>query len=309
MAVAVLVEHDGTTPAPITFELLEAAGQLGGPVVAVVPGATDLAGELPADEVLIVEGASLETADGCAAALLAAVADLGAEITLLPDSALGWDVAPLVAAPLGVPVATGCTALRRDGAAILATRKAFLGKFVQEVRLEGPCAVATMERGATEPREPAPPGRVRVIPPELPEPRSELLEIREDSASGDVDLTGAPVIVAAGRGMGSPENLKLVEDLADALGGSVGASRAVTDAGWLPHDRQIGSSGVTVSPRVYVACGISGAIQHLVGMRGARFVLAINKDPEAPIFGAAHVGIVGDVMEILPALAEAARKA
>jgi len=309
----VLVEHEGGKPAEAAFELLEAAHRLsdGANVVAVVAADStpDFAENLPASEVVIVENANLgqPTADGYAAALIEAVREVDAETALLPDNALGWDVAPLLAAGLGVAVATGCSALRREGSGFLAARKAFLGKFEQDIRLEGRVAVATLERGAYPPRPPATPGAIRTLRPDLPEPRSRLLEIREDAGSGDVDLAGASVIVSAGRGLGSPENLHLVDELAEALGGAVGASRAITDAGWLPHERQIGSSGVTVSPKLYVACGISGAIQHLVGMRGAQFVLAINKDPEAPIFGAADLGIVGDVMEILPALTAAAR--
>ncbi len=311
----VLIEHEGGAPAEAAFELLEAAHRLadGAPVVAVIPTneAPDFAENLAANEVVIVENANLGQpgADGYAAALLAAVHEADAEAVLLSDGALGWDVAPLLAAGLGVAVATGCSALRRDGSGFVASRKAFLGKFEQEVRLEGRVAVATLERGTYPPRPPAKPGTIRTLRPDLPEPRSRLLEIREDTGSGDVDLAGAPVIVSAGRGLGAPENLHLVDELAEALGGAVGASRAITDAGWLPHERQIGSSGVTVSPKLYVACGISGAIQHLVGMRGAQFVLAINKDREAPIFGAADIGIVGDVLEILPALTAAARTA
>ncbi len=310
----VLVEHEDGVPAGTAFELLEAAHRLadGAPVIAVVPAETTppFASRLPADEVLAPEvaGPDRSGAESCASALLAAVRETEANIVLLTDGPLAWDVAPLVAARLGVAVATGCTALRRVREGIVAVRKAFLGKFVQEILLEGDITVATLERGSSPPRPPAPPGKIRTMRPDLPEPRSRLLEIREN-ASREVDLTGASVIVSAGRGLGAAENLRLVDELADALGGSVGASRAVTDAGWLPHDRQIGSSGVTVSPKLYVACGISGAIQHLVGMRGARFVLAVNKDPDAPIFGAADLGIVGDVMEILPALTAAARMA
>ena len=117
------------------------------------------------------------------------------------------------------------------------------------------------------------------------------------------------MIVSGGRGLGSAEKFSVIRDLAAALGGQVGASRPVTDSGWLPHEHQIGSSGVTVNPKLYVACGISGAIQHLVGMRGSGFIVAINKDPDAPIFGVADVGVVGDLFEIVPALTRAAREA
>ena len=166
-----------------------------------------------------------------------------------------------------------------------------------------------MERGAFPAREPGPALSVRILPSPVgpSDLRSRLVEVR-DAGAGGVDLTAADVVVAAGRGLGGPENLDIVRELAAALGGVVGASRAVTDAGWLPHELQIGSSGATVSPKLYVACAISGAIQHLVGMRGSRFVVAINKDPDAPIFGAADVGIVGDALEVIPAITEAVRK-
>jgi electron transfer flavoprotein alpha subunit len=138
--------------------------------------------------------------------------------------------------------------------------------------------------------------------------RSRHVEIRK-AASGGLDLAQAPIIVSAGRGVGAPEKLDLVRELADALGAQLGASRAVTDAGWLPHEHQIGSSGVSVSPRLYVACGISGAIQHVVGMKSSGYVVAINKDPDAPIFGVADVGVVGDLFEMVPALTKAIREA
>ena len=126
---------------------------------------------------------------------------------------------------------------------------------------------------------------------------------------GTVDLTQAQVIVSGGRGVGAPDKFGVIRDLAQALGGQVGASRPVTDMGWLPHEHQVGSSGVTVNPKLYVACGISGAIQHIVGMKGSGFIVAINKDPDAPIFGVADVGVVGDLFEMVPALTKAVREA
>lgn len=316
--VLVLAEPSGNGITDGSYELLEAASQLaGGPegVSAVLPvgDASDAEGLreiLPAAELLLVEGPALAapTADGTAAAVLHAREASGAECVLLPHDPVGWDVAPLVAARLGTAAATAVSALswREDG--IVARRSAFLGKFVQEVLAPGLPAVATVERGAFPAREPGPAVSVRILPsPVGPNDlRSRLVEVR-DSGTGGVDLTAADVVVAAGRGLGGPENLDIVRELAAALGGVVGASRAVTDAGWLPHELQIGSSGATVSPKLYVACAISGAIQHLVGMRGSRFVVAINKDPDAPIFGAADVGIVGDALEVIPALTEAVR--
>ncbi len=135
-----------------------------------------------------------------------------------------------------------------------------------------------------------------------------FVEIKKGAAGG-VDLTQAQVIVAGGRGLGKAENISVIQDLADALGGQLGASRAVTDAGWLPHEHQIGSSGITVNPKLYIACGISGAIQHVVGMKGAGYIVAVNKDRDAPIFGVADVGVAADLSEIVPALTKAVKEA
>lgn len=314
--VLALAARAGAVP-EIGLELLGAASQLdGAETVAVVFAEDEAAGRraaarLPAAEALVLIGApgALATAEGAAAALHRAAGGADADLVLLPHDSFGWDAAPLLAARCGGAAATGCAALRFGPEGLEAERRAFSGKFVQEVRLEGRPAVATVERGAFPPLEPGPPGAVRAREAALPPGGllSRLVEIR-DAPGGEADLPAARVVVAAGRGIGGPENLPLLEELAAALGGVVGASRAVTDAGWLPHDRQIGSSGVTVNPKLYVACGISGAIQHLVGMRGSGFVAAINKDAEAPIFEAADVGIVGDALEVVPALTRAIRE-
>lgn len=300
------------------LELLAAASRLDGAETAAVVLADDeaagrrAAALLPAAEALVLVGApgALATAEGAASALHGAAEEADADLVLLPHDSFGWDAAPLLAARCGAAAATACTALRFGPEGLEAERRVFSGKFVQEVRLDGRPAVATVEPGAFPPLEPGPPGAVRAGKAAAPPGGllSRLVEIR-DAPGGEADLPAARVVVAAGRGIGGPENLPLLEELAAALGGVVGASRAVTDAGWLPHDRQIGSSGVTVNPKLYVACGISGAIQHLVGMRGSGFVAAINKDAEAPIFEAADVGIVGDVLEVVPALTRAVREA
>ena len=313
----VLAVAGGPGAPEVGLELLGAAAQSGGAKAAAVVLADDeaagrrAAASLPAAEALVLVGApgALATSEGAASALHRAAEETDADLILLPHDSFGWDTAPLLAARCGGAAATACTALRFGPDGLEAERRVFSGKFVQEVRLEGRPAVATLERGAFAPVEPGAPGAVRVRKAALPPDGllSRLVEIR-DAPGGEADLPAARVVVAAGRGMGGPENLPLLDELAAALGGVVGASRAVTDAGWLPHDRQIGSSGVTVNPKLYVACGISGAIQHLVGMRGSGFVAAINKDPEAPIFEAADLGIVGDVLEVVPALTRAVRE-
>lgn len=316
--ILILAERSETGIADSSYELIEAASELaGGPeevsaVLSVCDAseAEDLRAVLPAGELLLVEGPALAapTADGYAAAVLHAREASGAECVLLPHNPLGWDVAPLVAARLGTAAATAVSALSWCADGLVARRSAFLGKFVQEVVARGAPTVATVEPGAYAAAASGPAASVRILPSPVgtEDLRSRLVEVR-DSGSGGVDLTAADVVVAAGRGLGGPENLEIVRELAAALGGEVGASRAVTDAGWLPHELQIGSSGATVSPKLYVACAISGAIQHLVGMRGSRFVVAINKDPDAPIFGAADVGIVGDALEVIPLVTEAVR--
>lgn len=314
--VLVLAEPEGDGVTEVSHELLAAAFRLagdGGPVSAVLPtpdasAAMAAAETLGGAEVLLVEGPAHDgrTGEETAAAVRAAVEVTAADLVLLPHTATGWDAAPLLAARLETAVLTGVSSLQWSEDGLTAERQAFQGKFVHEVGTKRLPAVATVERGAFPARPAGSAAQVRTLasPLSLERRRSRLLEIR-DAASEGVDLAASDVVVSAGRGMGGPEHLHLVEELASALGGAVGASRAVTDAGWLPHDRQIGSSGVTVAPKLYVACGISGAIQHLVGMRGSRFVVAVNKDPDAPIFGAADVGVVADVKDILPALTRA----
>ncbi len=166
--------------------------------------------------------------------------------------------------------------------------------------------MATIDKGAAPAFEGTTTGTVRNVDASVQEHdlRSRFIEIRK-GVSGGLDLTQASVIVSGGRGVGDAEKLDVVRELADALGAQLGASRAVTDAGWLPHEHQIGSSGVTVSPKLYIACGISGAIQHTVGIKGSGYIVAINKDADAPIFSVADVGVVADLFEIVPALTKA----
>ena len=165
--------------------------------------------------------------------------------------------------------------------------------------------VATVQPGAKEPAEGGAAGSTSDLAVDLSGARAKFVEIKQAEATG-VDLTKADIIVSGGRGVGDPEKFpEVIQPLADVLGGAMGASRPVVDAGWLPHPYQVGSSGQVVAPKLYIACGISGAIQHLVGMKGSNYIVAINKDPDAPIFEVADVGVVADLFEVVPALTEA----
>ena len=165
--------------------------------------------------------------------------------------------------------------------------------------------MASVQPGATNPFEGTSSGSTSSLEVATGDTRSRFIEIKQAEAKG-VDLTKADVIVSGGRGVGDPEKFpEVIQPLADALGGAMGASRPVVDAGWLPHAYQVGSSGQVVTPKLYIACGISGAIQHLVGMKASNFIIAINKDPDAPIFEVANLGVVGDLFEIVPALTSA----
>lgn len=318
--VLVLAEHDGKNLKEISFELLGMAHKVasGGPVKALLlgEGVSELAlklAERGASEVIYVEGQAVRhyTGDGYRRALIPVLAEESPDLILLGHTPNGWDLAPLLAARFSAPAATGCSKIVLENGKGRFTRKAFNGKFVHEIEIGSVRPmIATVEKGASTPVEGGSSGTVRSIAAAVAESdlRTRHVETKKAEASG-LDLSQASIIVSAGRGIGAPDKLDVIRSLAEALGGQLGASRAVTDAGWLPHEHQIGSSGVSVSPKLYVACGISGAIQHVVGMKGAGYIVAINKDADAPIFGVADVGVVGDLFEILPALTKAVKEA
>jgi electron transfer flavoprotein alpha subunit len=223
-------------------------------------------------------------------------------------SAMGKDLAPRVSALLDVPLATDVTALSAEGDAVTAVRPIYSGKAFANVRFEASPALASIRPNAFGAQTIATAGAVETIAVAIPEARVRLVEFRA-AEGASLDVSEAAVVVAGGRGMKEPENWSLLEDLRDALGtdAALGASRAVVDSGWRPHGEQVGQTGKTVAPKLYFAVGISGAIQHLAGMRTSQTIVAVNKDPDAPIFGIADYGIVGDAMEILPRLTEEVR--
>lgn len=231
-----------------------------------------------------------------------------AEYIILPHTSLGRDLAPFIAVKAGAGIVTDCTAINVKEGELQATRPVYAGKAVTEVKFKSSRKVITIRpnvfKASSEESSASP--SVEVKEAASPNLKSRVVETK--TSAGKLDVAEADVIVSGGRGLKSPENFKMIEDLASALGAAVGASRAVVDAGWRPHREQVGQTGKTVSPSLYVACGISGAIQHLAGMSSSKYIVAINKDKEAPIFSVADYGIAGDIFEILPVLTEEIKK-
>jgi electron transfer flavoprotein alpha subunit len=244
-------------------------------------------------------------------AVRAAIEKVQPDLILLSNTPIGWDLAPRLAAGLDAAFVSDCFDVGAEGDSLVFKRRVFNGKLDAELVAESLPVVATMQPGATAAFEGSAEGSVTPLEVAIDagELRARFVETKQAEATG-VDLTKADVIVSGGRGVGAPEKFpEVIQPLADALGGAMGASRPVVDAGWLPHAYQVGSSGQVVTPKLYIACGISGAIQHLVGMKSSNFIVAVNKDPDAPIFEVANVGIVGDLFEVVPALTEAVKAA
>jgi electron transfer flavoprotein alpha subunit len=297
-----------------TWETLAAAQQAGGPIAVVVPGASvaGVAGEVAAadvKEIVALESPALEpyTPDGYVTALAGVIGDLTPTLVLLPHTYQTRDFAPALAARLQRAIVTDCVAIKGDGGSRAYVRPMFQGKLSADVAAEGPAPhLVTIQIGAYRAdtaKRGASAAPVRTVAAKV-----DAAAIRQKpeapfkEAKQAVDLSQAERIVAVGRGIKGQEHIALAEKLAKALGAEVAASRPICDSGWLPMDRQIGSSGQTVAPKLYFALGISGAIQHVVGMKGSRTIAAVNKDAEAPIFEVADYGIVGDLFEVVPAM-------
>ncbi len=230
-----------------------------------------------------------------------------ADVLIISNTSLGKDIAPFASVKADAGLLMDCISLKVDSNEIIATRPVYAGKSLIECKITSAKKVFTLRPnvfGLGEPESVQ--AQVEVKSVDNPNLKTKVVEIKK--SEGKLDVAEAEIIVSGGRGMKGPENFGLIEDLADILGGAVGASRAVVDAGWRPHGEQVGQTGKTVSPNLYVACGISGAIQHLAGMSSAKYIVAINKDKDAPIFSIADYGIAGDVFEILPVLTEEIKK-
>jgi electron transfer flavoprotein alpha subunit len=313
MILVIAEQRDGTLNRA-TFETVAAAQSTGGPVkVAVIGSGVDaLASELAAAdvaEVIVVDDPALAeyTADGYVQALQALIGAEQPDLVFLPHTYQTRDFAPALAARLNRPLVTDVVSLRGNTQPVIYVRPVFQGKLQAEVIAEGPAPhFATFQIGAfradaMKKGSAAAAIRKAAVTVDASKIRQKP-EAPFKEAKQAVDLSQAERIVAVGRGIKGQEHLQLAEQLAKAMGAELAASRPICDAGWLPMDRQIGSSGQTVAPKLYVALGISGAIQHLVGMKGSRTIVAINKDSEAPIFEIADYGIVGDLFEVVPAM-------
>jgi electron transfer flavoprotein alpha subunit len=309
----------------VSFETLAAAQQIAtqakGSLSAAVIGqgvaalADEIAGS-QVEEVLLIENPLLEkyTPDGYSIALKQVIHQAKPDLILLPHTYQVRDFAPKLAASLGKGMIGDCVGYRHESGKLIFVRQMFQGRTAADVTFEGDAPwFASFQAGAfradlVAQREggqaPVKSVSIELKPEQI---RTKPLDLFREAKQA-VDLTQAPILVSVGRGIKAPENIPLAEKLAKALGGELCASRPICDEGWLPMERQIGSSGQTVSPKLYLALGISGAIQHVVGMKGSRCIAAINKDQNAPIFEIADYGIVGDLFEIVPALTEELEK-
>jgi len=251
------------------------------------------------------------TADAFTAAVEQLIRKTSPDYVLFPHTYQVRDFAPKVATRFNQVLISDCVGIRVDGGAPVFVRQLFQGKLNADVRAEGNTPhFASVQAGAFRAEQAeAGAAQTEAFAPQID---ASAIRVKPDKpfreAARAVDLTAADIIVSVGRGIREKDNIAIVEKLAEALGAELAASRPICDNGWLPMERQVGSSGQTVSPKAYVAVGISGAIQHLVGMKGAKTIVAINKDPDAPIFEVADYGIVGDLFEVVPALTEAVKK-
>jgi electron transfer flavoprotein alpha subunit len=308
----VLIEHRRGEMRDVSVEMLSGAGKLGGTVVAVLLGkdvdgfAEKAAGY--ADKVLYVNDAMFENynSEAYQKALSALIKEHGPGVVLVGNTAQGVDMAPALAIELGAPLVTDVTALEMEEDKPKPTRTFYGGKLdAHMVMKDADIYVLTIREATFLAEDPSKSGEIVKVDNPVSEdiPYRTFLEYVEPEV-GEVDITQSTLLVGVGRGIREDKNLPVVEELAQVMGADLAASRAVVDAGWLPSDRQVGISGKTVKPKLYLAVGISGAFQHVTGMKGSEVIVAINKDPDAPIFGIADYGIVDDLFKVVPKLTE-----
>ncbi len=317
--ILVLTDHDGAAPKKVATQLLTAARDVGDSVAALLLGAgaedaAEKVGAYGAATAYVCDAPEIDDHDTepKTAALLAALEASGASTVLYPAEPFASDVVARAAVRLGGGVVGDASDLAREGEGLVATKQIFGGDMTSRCAVRPglpafyglkPNAVAASEVGGS-------PAEVVPLAVTFDErvTRARVVEVVEESTGGRPEMTEASMIVTGGRGLGDAEGFALIEELADVLGAAVGASRAATDAGWYPHQHQIGQTGKTVAPQLYLGAGVSGAIQHRAGMQTSQRIIAINKDPEAPIFSIADLGVVGDLYKVIPPLIEEVRK-
>lgn len=318
--ILVLAEHRMGELRDVSFELIGFARQIKGlenpEVSCLILGSDikDYAEKLAeyADKIITVQDKSLEgfNSEYYVKALKQVMEREKPFLTLIGHTAVGMELAPWMASSLGVPLATDCIDVKLEDGKLKVTRQIYSGKINMEATLKEAESYILTIRPGTFPAEEVEPvtGTVEEFKVELGEPKGKKFLKYVEPPKGEVDIEKAEVIVAIGRPVREPEQIAIFEELANALGGVLACSRPVADKGLLPKDRQVGSSGKTVKPKLYIAMGISGAFQHILGMKNAKLIIAVNKDPKAPIFNVAHYGIVQDMYKIAPVLKEEIQK-
>jgi electron transfer flavoprotein alpha subunit len=312
--VLVIAEQRDGVLKKVAFEMLgagtELAAALGGSVESALLGSGlgDLANMLAqhgATKVYVADDDELAvySSEGYADTLATLIDQIEPAVVLLGATAMGWDLGPRLAARLGVGLASDCIGLEIVDGRLLATRPIFAGKALAKVKLNGDPQMATVRPNVLAAPEPDASATAMIEPvtASTDRVRAKVVEIA-GAGEGEIDVAEADTIVSGGRGVAGPEGFAPISSLAKTLGAAVGASRAAVDAGWIEHAHQVGQTGKTVTPNLYIACGISGAIQHLAGMKTSKAIVAVNKDPDAPIFKVANYGIVGDLFEVVPLL-------
>jgi electron transfer flavoprotein alpha subunit len=316
--ILVLADHLGGQLSDATLELVgkakELAGATGGQAVVALLGAPDLAGQITgADTVLTMDHPALAdyTPEAWEKALLHVVNERQPRLVLIANTTIGMDLGAGLSAVWGAPLVAYAVRLEAEGSDIVATAQVYGGKLLAEVAISGDRAICTVVAGSFAAPDSTgagagggSPGVESLAPPSgLDDLKTSFLTMVEPEG-GDVDITAAELLVSVGRGIGSQDNLEEVQELAEALGAPLSASRPITDAGWLPKTRQVGKSGLKVKPKVYLTFGISGAPEHLEGMRDAELIIACNTDAAAPIFDVAHYGTTVDLFDLVPALTD-----
>lgn len=312
--VFVVIEHLRGKVSDISFVMLAAAREIikatGGEVLAVLLGADveNLAANLAADRVLYLNAPELAdfTSDGYQQAITALFQERNPRLVLFGHTSIGMDVASLLSVSLELPLVSSCLMISSEDGILKYTSQLYGGKIVAEGRLSEPSTIITMVPGEYNPEDGQSSTAAEMIAVDLPQFEGLRISVKDyiEPEAGDVDISTESLLISVGRGIQSEDNIEIAEELAEALGGVVSASRPVVDQGWLPTSRLVGKSGYQVKPKVYLALGISGAPEHTESITGSEVIIAINTDPAAPIFNIAKYGVVEDIFDLVPVLTE-----